>query len=98
MPTVAVPIGTTAYPAVVSDKLTLEDNIYADVIIQNLSGNNVYVNSEQTGTTSSGLKIAAGGTYTNDHRAEPIFLIADGASSDCRIEYFLFRDTQQKKV
>lgn len=81
MPTVARSIGLTAQH-IASPK----EGELLDILVQNLSANNVYVGSDSSVTTSNGVKLVPNGTYANDHEAEPIWLIADGAASDVRIK------------
>lgn len=95
MPTVARSIGVT--PEMICGNLE-GPNEWFDVIVQNLSANNVCVLSDGSGDMASGLKIIANGNYTNDHRGEAVWLIADGAASDVRIEYVKFIDSDRMRV
>lgn len=87
MPTVARSIGVTA-EHIASPKA----GFLLDVLIQNLSVNNVYVGSSSGVTTSNGIKLASNAQYSNDKRGEPVYLIADAATSDVRIEYEIYKE------
>jgi hypothetical protein len=76
----------------------IADHEFADIMIQNLSANNVYVTSDRTQGTADGLKIAPAGNYTNDRRFSSVWLVADGALSDVRVYYHLYLDLNIIKV
>ena len=80
MPTTVRSIGTTSVQ-IYSPK----PNEVADILIQNLSANNVYVGNSKGVLAADGNKLVPTGIYENDHQIEPIHLIADAASSDVRI-------------
>jgi len=86
MPTTNRSIGTTSEAIVIPGKDEL-----VDILIQNLSVNNIYVGAAQEVTTSTGIKIAPNAQYSNDKRGEQVYLIADGAASDVRIHYELYK-------
>jgi hypothetical protein len=92
MPTVSRNIGLTSQH-IVSPR---EDDL-VDITIQNLSANNVYVLSAQNQTVGDGIKITPNGTYTNDKRHSPIWLVADGVSSDVKVHYELYKDDSRHK-
>lgn len=81
MPTTSRTIGTTS-KQIYSPK---PDEV-ADILIQNLSVNNVYLGNNKGVKTTNGIKFVPTATYQNDHEIEPIHLIADAASSDVRIK------------
>ena len=87
MPTMYNPIGIVAVEIVEPDAFCP----LIDIIIQNLSANNIYIGSDQTVTDVTGILIAPNGTWVNDKRAEPIWLIASGAGSDVRIQYSKYK-------
>jgi hypothetical protein len=89
MPTLAYVVGTTSREVTVA----LKPRQLADVQIQNLSVNNVYVGSDQSVDTTSGIKVPPNGQYVNVKRQEPIWLIADGAGSDVRIHVEIYTTT-----
>lgn len=63
-----------------------------DILIQNLSANNVYVGDDDV-SSSNGMKIiATTGSYSNDKRKSPVFLVADGASSDVRLCFEIYKE------
>jgi len=96
MPTVSVTVGTTPIPVCRLDQKNAYE--YMDVIIQNLSANNVYVGSDQALSTASGLKlVATTGVFTNDKRQEEIWLVADGAGSDVRVNYVIYSQSDRIK-
>jgi len=56
------------------------------ILIKNNSANIVYVCRGPDDTTSTGMPIAAAGTYSNEHNQGEIWLVASGADSDVRYE------------
>lgn len=84
MPTLERTIGTSPVPIAAP-----KEGFLLDILIQNLSVNNVYVGNSIGVTTSNGIKLVPTATYENDHEEEPIWLIADAASSDVRIKLFI---------
>lgn len=55
------------------------------LVVQNLHAtNNLYV-GDSTVTTSTGVKVVAGGSITVDELSGPLYGIADGASTDVRV-------------
>lgn len=62
-----------------------------DIIVQNLSANDVYVGEDASVNSSTGIKISPNGNWPNDKRAAPVWLIASGADSDVRIHYSLYK-------
>jgi hypothetical protein len=95
MPTQAIIVGITPVPVAIG--LEGPDE-WIDIIVQNLSANNVYVISSGEGTVADGLRIVANGNHTNDHRGESVWLIADGAASDVRVHYVKYIDTTRFRV
>ena len=85
MPTVAYTIGATSKLVA-----TINNKPLLDIIVQNLSANNVYVGSDERVETTTGIKIVPNGYWANDRRAEPVYLVADAAGSDVRITYTNF--------
>jgi hypothetical protein len=83
MGTQNVTVGTT--PVLVTP--TIDDDELIDILIQNLSTNNVYVGTNDAVSTSNGIKLIPGGDYCNDKRRHAVWLIADAASSDVRVCY-----------
>lgn len=81
MPTTNRVINLTAEPI----WTTGSSNELVDILIQNLSANNIYVGSGQNVDVTTGLKIITNGVYTNDKRKDPIWCISDVAGSDIRV-------------
>jgi len=81
LPTTSRSIGTTSVQ-IYSPKT---DEV-ADILIQNLSANNVYKGNSKGVLASNGTKLVPTGIYQDDHVIEPIHLIADAAASDVRID------------
>lgn len=79
-------IGTTAV-FIVAQK----EGFLIDILVQNLSANNVYFGSDLSVDVNTGTKIAAQGEWTNDKRFETVCLIADGANSNCRITIEVYK-------
>lgn len=86
MPIKKETIGTTAVQVAVAI-----NGMLCDILIQNLSANNVYVTSDISQGVGEGLKIVANGTYADDQCNEDLFLIADGAASDVRIKRLYYK-------
>jgi hypothetical protein len=81
MPTTKFTIGTTAKLLVPNQTPEL-----IDCLLQNLSGNDIYIGSSADVTSDNGIKLNAnGGVYENDKRLEPIWVIATAAGSDLRV-------------
>ncbi len=92
MPTVARSIEVTSN--LIAD---VHEGELLDVIVQNLSANNIYVGSDQNVTIASGIRIVANGYWANDQRAEPVWLISDGAGSDARVTYVAYRKGERSR-
>lgn len=58
----------------------------ASVTIQNLSANNVYIVDDNNQPLASGIKLLAGAVATNDSFRGQLWLVADGATSDVRLD------------
>ena len=86
MPTTFRLIGLNAEPIV-----SPPPGFLVDMLIQNLSANNIEVGSSQELAIGTGIEIAANGNWPIEKRHEPVFLIADGAGSDVRIFYELYK-------
>jgi hypothetical protein len=63
-----------------------------DFLIQNLSGNDVYLVDSDTAGIAQGIKISAGGAYSCSDSDENVWLIASGAGSDVRVRWFFYPD------
>ncbi len=94
MPTVPLSIGTD--PVLIANISQIDE--FLDIIIQNLSANVVYVGSDNTVATDTGISVAANATHVDDSRGEPVWLIASGANSDVRIQYYRYRWVNGAKV
>ena len=82
-------VGTSAVALYESVK-----GFYAEVMIQNLSTNNVYVISRQGDTVANGLLLRQYDTYSNDKETDSIYLVADGAASDVRTKIVVREETK----
>lgn len=73
-------------------------NAFIDIIIQNLSVNNLYFTESPSGGVENGLEIAANGVLEIKEYNGAIWLIADGADSDVRICYqqYVLRDKESE--
>lgn len=58
----------------------------AQVTIQNLSVNNVYIIDNGMQAVANGIKLLAGAVSTNETFRGQLWLIADGVTSDIRID------------
>ena len=70
-----------------------EKNLFIDIIIQNLSGNNVYFTESPSGGVENGIEIIPLAVLEIKEYRGSIYFIADGADSDIRIcyqEYLLY--------
>lgn len=64
-----------------------------NILVQNLSANSLYLGKDASVTIDSGIKItASGGVWSDDKRADAVYLIADGADSDVRVQYEVYRE------
>lgn len=62
-------------------------NAFIDIIIQNLSGNNVYFTESPSGGVENGLQILPLAVLEIKEYHGAIWFIADGADSDIRLCY-----------
>lgn len=70
-----------------------KDGHLIDILVQNLSANNVYVGDSPDVTTLTGIKlVATTGSWSNDKRKSSVYLIADGASSDVRVTVETYKE------
>ena len=76
-----VPLGTT--PQSICKPKPDE---YGDIFIQNNSGVSIYVVGTKVSSTD-GIIVIAGGTYTNDWVEEELFIVAaSGSGNDIRVD------------
>lgn len=94
MPTTALSVGTSAKQVANISKA----DEYLDIFIQNLSVNNIYIGSDATVTTATGIKLTAGSAWSNDQRGEPVWVIADAVTSDIRAQYHTYRERNRVRV
>jgi hypothetical protein len=65
----------------------MKEDQYVDLVIQNLSGNNIYVGETDSVSVASGIKVPANSQYSDDKVETNLYVIADGAASDVRVDF-----------
>ena len=81
MPTVEVIIGTAAIPLFMPNRT----GEVADILLQNVSAADIYLGSDESVTTGSGILLAIGGVYRNEQELEPLWAISASAGRAVRI-------------